>query len=116
MVKYFKQGCVVYCIILYCVDGNHTCTCIITYDESGLWDAVGAVGGRGGEWSQHFHQSLMIMCQFTNSKYDDPFSGLHQSTVTLMITGKRQTALKYSPQGGQSMRVGTLQYEANKTE
>ena len=62
MGKYFKQGCVVYCIILYYVDGNHTCTCIITYDESGVWDAVGASGGRGGEWSQHFHQSLMIFC------------------------------------------------------
>ena len=50
------------CFILYCVDGNHTCTCIIIYDESGVWDAVGAGGGRGGEWSQHFHQSLMIFC------------------------------------------------------
>ena len=48
------------CCILYCVDGNHTC--IIIYDESGVWDAVGAGGGRGDEWSQHFHQSLMIFC------------------------------------------------------
>ena len=32
------------CCILYCVDGNHTCTCIIIYDESGGWDAVGEVG------------------------------------------------------------------------
>ena len=50
------------CCILYCVDGNHTCTCIIIYDESGVLDAVGAVGGRGGEWSQHFHQTFMIIC------------------------------------------------------
>ena len=50
------------CCILYCVDGNLTCTCIIIYDESGVWDAVGAVGGCGGEWSQHFHQTFMIIC------------------------------------------------------
>ena len=56
---FWLDGLLLFCIIMGL---RSVSSAIIMYEESGVWVAVVEGGGRGGEWSQHFHQSFMIIC------------------------------------------------------
>ena len=56
---FWLDGLLLFCIIMGL---RFASSAIIMYEESGVWVAVVEGGGRGGEWSQHFHQSFMIIC------------------------------------------------------